>query len=60
MTNRCSSTLCVFCLRRNFEGEKIAFFSFETFCIEYIFVLLQNTLQNTLILTRYSWKKFWH
>ena len=26
MTNRCSSTLCVFCLRRNFEGEKFRFF----------------------------------
>ena len=26
MTNRCSLTLCVFCLRRNFEGEKFRFF----------------------------------
>ena len=46
-----------FLFKKEFRRRKISlFFSFETFCIEYIFVLLQNTL----ILTRYSWKKFWH
>ena len=56
MTNRCSLTLCVFCLRRNFEGEKFRFF----FIRNLLYRIYFRTFTKHINLTRYSWKKFWH